>query len=194
MKEKEKKRYLFFDIECANPYIGTICEFGYVITDEDLNIIESNNLYLNPKSKYDWYAAKNILAFSKNFYNSQKDFRYHYNEIKRVFESVDFVFGYACLNDLTYLKKEFKRYNCKDIDFKTFEIQDIIRYYTNAENVIGLEKAMSLFMIQNDGILHHAKDDAINSMKIVKHIKESLDTSLTLLMGKVNLNFKKSLV
>ena len=90
-----------------------------VITDEDLNIIESDNLYLNPKSKYDWYAAKNILAFSKNFYNSQKDFRYHYNEIKRVFESVDFVFGYACLNDLTYLKKEFKRYNCKDIDFKT---------------------------------------------------------------------------
>ena len=34
--------YLFFDVECANSFdgVGKICEFGYVFTDENLNIIK----------------------------------------------------------------------------------------------------------------------------------------------------------
>ena len=39
---------VFFDLECANCSFGIakICEFGYVITDDKLNIISSDNLLI----------------------------------------------------------------------------------------------------------------------------------------------------
>ena len=38
-------KYLFFDVECANVHHGSkMCSFGYVLTDENLNIIESKVL------------------------------------------------------------------------------------------------------------------------------------------------------
>ena len=37
-------KYLFFDIECSNCFnnIGKMCEFGYVVTDENFKIITKN--------------------------------------------------------------------------------------------------------------------------------------------------------
>ena len=37
-------RYLFFDIECCNG--RDICEFGYVITDTEFNVLEKKILPL----------------------------------------------------------------------------------------------------------------------------------------------------
>ena len=34
-------KYLFFDIECANR-LNKICEFGYVLTDENFNILKKD--------------------------------------------------------------------------------------------------------------------------------------------------------
>jgi hypothetical protein len=41
--------YIFFDIECANCFggRGKICSFGYVITDENFNIRQKNDLIIN---------------------------------------------------------------------------------------------------------------------------------------------------
>ena len=38
----DHKTYLFFDCECANCFdgIGKICSLGYVLADDELNIIE----------------------------------------------------------------------------------------------------------------------------------------------------------
>ena len=59
-------RYLFFDIECANCHGGTgkICEFGYVITDESFNETKRNLFIINPRSEFDWYVAKKMLAYN----------------------------------------------------------------------------------------------------------------------------------
>lgn len=40
-------RYLFFDIECCNG--RDICEFGYVITDTEFNVLEKNDFTINPE-------------------------------------------------------------------------------------------------------------------------------------------------
>ena len=45
-------RYVFFDIECADGGKGSICSFGYVITDEHFHELESNDLVINPESKF----------------------------------------------------------------------------------------------------------------------------------------------
>ena len=43
-------KYLFFDIECSNCHggIGKMCEFGYVLTDENFNIISQDDIPMSP--------------------------------------------------------------------------------------------------------------------------------------------------
>ena len=53
---------LFFDLECANCYnhVAKICEFGYVLTDDKLNIIAKENLIVNPMSPFNTYGFKTL--------------------------------------------------------------------------------------------------------------------------------------
>ena len=66
--------YLFFDIECANCFggVGKMCSFGYVLTDEDFNVIDSQDVAMNPEAEFDWYlfSPKNKcrLAYSKDYF------------------------------------------------------------------------------------------------------------------------------
>ena len=42
-----------FDIEAANGYKPySICSVGYVIADESFNILHKENIWINPKTKY----------------------------------------------------------------------------------------------------------------------------------------------
>ena len=51
------KTFVFFDCECANTFdgVGKICSLGYVIADDELNIIESEDVVMNPECEFDWY-------------------------------------------------------------------------------------------------------------------------------------------
>ena len=70
--------YLFFDIECAKcgkNGSGTICEFGYVITDMQFNVTEQQVVTINPDMPFDltghgdkhdielFYSEAKYLAF-----------------------------------------------------------------------------------------------------------------------------------
>ena len=45
-------KYLFFDIECADGGKATICSFGYVITDMDFNILDHDDILMNPEGRF----------------------------------------------------------------------------------------------------------------------------------------------
>lgn len=45
-------KYLFIDIECADGGKGTICSFGYVIADENFNVIKSEDVIINPQGRF----------------------------------------------------------------------------------------------------------------------------------------------
>ena len=61
-------KYLFFDVECASVHRGSkMCSFGYVLTDENLKIIDSKDIMINPNSEWDWYALEHILAHPKEY-------------------------------------------------------------------------------------------------------------------------------
>lgn len=49
--EEKNMNYLFFDIECANCFEGKakICEFGYVLINEQFEIIKKELFLINPK-------------------------------------------------------------------------------------------------------------------------------------------------
>ena len=47
-------KYVFFDIECACVYkcVAKICAFGYVVTDENYNVLAKEDILVNPKGKF----------------------------------------------------------------------------------------------------------------------------------------------
>ena len=81
-------RYLFFDIECCNG--RDICEFGYVITDENFNILEKDDIIINPENKFNLTGrpgGRNIsLFYSKDVYYKAKTFPHYYDRIKKLIE------------------------------------------------------------------------------------------------------------
>ena len=46
--------YIFYDIECANCQNGQakICSFGYVVTDESINVLEKRDVVINPRAPF----------------------------------------------------------------------------------------------------------------------------------------------
>lgn len=80
-------KYLFIDIECANCFHGTgkICEFGFVLTDEQFNEIDRRIFIINPKSEFDWYVVKNMLAYRVETYKSSPDYPFYFDKIQALF-------------------------------------------------------------------------------------------------------------
>ena len=78
------KSFVFFDCECANVFdgVGKICSLGYVICDDDLTIIESEDVVMNPECDFDWYLFSGKgeckLAYSKDYFRSKPNFEAYY--------------------------------------------------------------------------------------------------------------------
>lgn len=51
--------FLFFDIECANCFngIGKMCSLGYVIINENFEILDEDDVVMNPETEFDWYLS-----------------------------------------------------------------------------------------------------------------------------------------
>ena len=47
-------KYLFFDIECSvvSKNAAKICAFGYCLTDEQFNILEKEDILINPQGSF----------------------------------------------------------------------------------------------------------------------------------------------
>ena len=178
VNEESNKRYLFFDIESATGSKGCICEFGYVVTNENLEIIEERNVLMNPKCEFSWRVLRKILKKDKRVYESQKGFTSHYDFIKKLITTSDLVFGFATVNDVIYLNDDCDRFNKKAIDYKFYDIQKILGEFDSSLKNLSLENEMISLGIEFKGNLHDAKDDALNSMLVLKRMKENLNISL----------------
>ena len=73
-------RYLFFDIECCNG--RNICEFGYVITDDNFNILEKKDFIINPENKFNLTGRPDgrdlYLFYPESTYYRSNNFPYFY--------------------------------------------------------------------------------------------------------------------
>lgn len=126
-------KILFFDLEYASCKNGCkICEFGYVITNEKFEIIERNNLIINPyisNDEWDWWALKHILTRTKKEYEERLTFNKYYPKIKEIIESCDYVLGHSLNNDAKALNDDCKRYNLQSIDFDFYDVKLFYKEY-----------------------------------------------------------------
>ena len=168
---------LFFDLEMASCYgsKSKICEFGFVVVDENFEVLERGNYIINPninKKDWDWYALKNILTRKREFYEKEKDFTFFYYKILKLINSVDYVFGHSIGGDAKALNDECKRYHFPSIDFTFYDVKDFFKDYSGAKEDISVTNILKSLQVEGDSNEHDAEADAYNTMLAFKAICE----------------------
>lgn len=182
-------RYLFFDIECANCFNGQgkICSFGYCIVDENFNVLEVQDILINPKSKFN-LGPKNKepsiqLGYTKNKFNKSPDFHFRYPEIKKLLEAENqVVFGHSVGNDLSFILADCKRYRMPAFYIKAFDTQAIYKQITGEKNDAGLSSLCERYNINTEN-LHRSDCDAMMTMNVLKGICKEKDMTITQLLN-----------
>ena len=170
-------KYLAFDLEAANGYkLYSVCSFGYVLADENFNIIQKDNIWINPKCKYNLNGTRaNVgidLHLDKQLLDNSPDFLGVYDKIKNLLTDKDVcVIGHAVESDVNMLNKTCQHYDLPSIDYDFYCTQLFFRLYKNEKDVRSLEKIANEINITFKP--HTADDDAYASLMTLKYLTQT---------------------
>lgn len=174
-------RYLAFDIECCNG--KHICEFGYVITDENFREVEKCVLTINPESEFKLTGRQDSrdlrLCFDADVYCRSPLFTEYYDKIKSLLEaSEQIIIGHAVSNDAGFLRTACKRYHLTPINFSFFDSQRCYSMFADIKDKISLERAEEGLKLQKPEHSHRSDDDALASLQLVQAMCQKLNVDL----------------
>ncbi|MBO5224530.1 MAG: hypothetical protein J6C23_08480 [Clostridia bacterium] len=178
-------KYCFFDIECANceDGKGKICEFGYVLTDENFNKIEGDEYVMNPQSTFDEYVLRHMLSYPAKVYRSAPSYETFYSKIKRLFDMEDVLYiGHTVDADAKYLNDEAERYHKKYFNYKFYDAKEMYASHNNSDFAESLETISQTVGNQIKHKAHRAEDDAVTTMIIVKRLCEEVGADVPALI------------
>ncbi|MBR2460278.1 MAG: hypothetical protein IKB34_03505 [Clostridia bacterium] len=172
-------KYLFFDIECANcdDGDGKICSFGYVVTDSSFNVLEHEDLVINPKAPFrlkSYGKSDKVyieLAYPTEVFKAAPKFPFYYEHIRSLLNAEDtLIFGFAPENDANFLASEFERYSLQCIDFVFYDVQIIYKKHIKGvgRNQFSLVNACNTLGIATPETVHKSVDDAMATMRLLK--------------------------
>ena len=172
-------KYVFFDIECACVYksVAKICAFGYVLTDENFNVLEREDILLNPRGKFHLTDRKGreglVLPYVYEDFKKYPAFPAAYSRIKSLLEDKDhIVLGHATLNDVNYLNLETRRYKLPSLRFSYYDTQF---FYMNIKHNFSHQLGLGA-MAEELGVEftpHRAVDDAYATMRVCEALLKS---------------------
>lgn len=176
---------VFFDIECASVYKYTakICAFGYVLCDEQFNILEKEDVLINPKGKFHLTGSHGekgiVLPYEYSEFKKYPDFPHVYPRIKKLLEDRNnLVCGHATLNDVKYLDLETNRFHLQPFSFAFSDSQ--LMYMTAISDFsrqFGLEYITKDLNVEFTP--HRAADDAYATMRVVEALCKKYCCSFT---------------
>ena len=166
--------YLAFDIEAANGYmLSSICSIGIVIADENFNVTHRENVWINPKTKYNLNGTrKNVgidLHLDKKLLDASPDFSQAYTKIKRFLTAKDtLVVGHAVDSDVRMLNAACVRYRLPCIEFDFICSQLLYKLYKDEKEIKALHKIAADLGIEYRE--HNSEDDAWMSLMTLKYL------------------------
>ncbi len=189
---------VFFDIECAGVYktMAKICAFGYVVCDENFNILAKEDILINPKGAFHLTDSKGekglVLPYKYEDFKKYPSFPSVYPKIRELLEDKNnLVAGHATYNDVNYLNLETRRFSLPSFSFSFSDTQMIYMTLTG-----GYSRQYGLEYITKDLNVeftpHRAADDAYATMKVAEAMCrsrdcgfEELERSLAIKHGKI---------
>ena len=173
-------KYLFFDIECCDG--KHICEFGYVITDEQFKVLDKECILMNPEAVFNLTGRKDgrdlYLTHSEKEYRSSPIFTAYYEKIKQLIEENEqIIIGFSMNDDATFLNTACKQYDLKPIEFEFFDVQKA--YQKLFDKTISLENMAKELELSVPERLHESSEDALLTMEVFKQICKKKNVSPT---------------
>lgn len=184
-------KYLFFDIECCDGI--HICEFGYVITDEQLKVLDKECILMNPEAAFNLTGRKGgrdlYLTHSEEEYRSSPTFTAYYEKIKQLIEEKEqIIIGFSMNDDAKFLNAACKQYDLKPIEFEFFDVQRA--YKKLFDKIISLENMAKELEVSVPERLHESSEDALLTLEVFKQICKKKNISPTeVLQTCYSLNF-----
>lgn len=190
-------KYLFFDIECSSvsKTAAKICAFGYCLTDEQFNIIEKEDILINPQGGFHLTDRKGeqglVLPYSYGEFKKYPTFPQKAEKIYALLEEKQtLVVGHASMNDVKYLNLESKRFSLPSFSFAFADTQFI---YMNTIGEYSRQFGLGA-IAQELGVsftAHRAVDDAFATMKVAQALCEKHALSLPDLIEKYEITLGK---
>lgn len=170
-------KYLFFDTEsCSEAWRGGLCSFGYVLTDGEFNVLEKEDILINPKpKKFDNRVKRRVpLAYSESEFRAAPTFPQLYERIKGLVTE-NIVVGFSAVNDVMFLYGATKAYRLPPLNFEFYDAQIMFGVFKNENRLRSLKAAADEFGFEFRQ--HCSLDDAEATMAVVKGIAaaEKLD-------------------
>ena len=171
-KVGEDLKLLFFDMEFANGKIpGSVFSFGYVITDEEFNILSGpTDICINPDCEWNAYVADKILAYPMETIKASPLFPDCYEQIKELFANADIAVGFSVNNDVTALKKACMRYELSPIPYFWFDMERVCRRSDKHRGAHGLAGYVTAWCGQAPENQHRSDGDALATMHLMRAI------------------------
>lgn len=188
---------VFFDIECAsvNKTEAKICAFGYVVCDENFNIIKKEDILINPRGKFRLTDRKGdkgiVLPYDYDDFKKYPKFTKVYPYIKSLLENPEnVVCGHSTVNDVKYLNLETRRFRLPSFNFRFADSQLV---YMAVKN--DFSRQFGLEHIANDlGVEftpHRAADDAYATMRIVQAMCAEKGCAVSELLDGLGISYGK---
>lgn len=186
-------KLVFFDIECAcvHKTYAKICAFGYVVCDEKFNILQKEDILINPNGRFE-LTSKNgekgiVLPYDYNDFKRYPIFKSVYCRIRNILEDKDsYILGHAVSNDVKFLNCETRRYKLPPLNFSFLDSQLIFMTHNkDFSHQIGLEQIAKILGVEFTP--HRAVDDAYATMKITEALCKANGCTFPELIKKLNL-------
>ena len=176
--------YLFFDIESANSSggMGHICSFGYVLTDSEFSIIETDDIVMNPRSFFEerllTKGSDCQLAYRESYFLKQPDFTHFYERIRHLLTAPHCVpVGFAVRNDVDFIVCACMNFSLPQIEFFAYDIHFIVnRLNDDHAGLAGWIERYGIDVSQLQA--HKSSDDAMMTMLLAQKICAVHDTTL----------------
>ena len=167
-------KYLFFDIECSvvSKNAAKICAFGYCLTDEQFNILEKEDILINPQGGFHLTDRKGtqglVLPYEYSKFKKYPTFQEKAEQIYALLQGEDtLVAGHATMNDVKYLNLESKRFSlpsfCFDFADTQFVYMNRIKDFSRQFGLGSIAEELGV-----EFVAHRAVDDAYATMKVAE--------------------------
>lgn len=161
-------KILSYDIESTtgNHCDGSMCSFGYCLSNETFDILSQEDIVMNPKTRR--FENRIPLHYEKAYIKAQPRFNEHYEKIKTLFSENDLIIGFSVSNDVDFLNNACEVYSLDKIDYEFLDVQLLYKTVFKKPTLSALSTIAEELGIEY--LAHRSDEDARVTLLVLKHI------------------------